>query len=94
MAEIATDTIDQDLDDKMSEEDSKMSSSLPAQPAIITFKSISAASSVEPLTSPPAQTFACSSNAFTSAEYDQIEQVLDKVFSKCFSRNNDVSVIV
>ena len=90
MIEIATDTVDQDLDDKMSEEDSELPSSLPAQPAIITSTSSSAASSAELSTSSSAS----SSNSFTSAEYDQKEQVSDRLFSKCFPRNNDFSVIV
>ena len=86
MMEIATDTVvDQDVDDKMSEKDSELPLSLPAQPAIITSTSSSAASSAEPSTSSSAS----SSNSFTSAEYDQIEQVSDKLFSKCFPRNND-----
>ena len=88
--EIATDdTVDQDLDDKMSEEDSELPSSLPAQPAIITSTSSSAASSAEPSTSLSAS----NSNSFTSAEYDQIEQVSDKLFSS-YPRENDFSVIV
>ena len=84
-------TVDQDLDDKMSEEDSELPSSLPAQPAIITSTSSSAASSAEPSTSLSASR----SNPFTSAEYNnQIKQVSDKLFFKCFPRNNDFSVIV
>ena len=56
MAEVATDIVDQDLDDKMSEEDSKLPSSLPTQPAIITSTSSCAASSAEPSTLSSAKT--------------------------------------
>ena len=82
MMENDTDTVDMDLDDNMLVEDS----SLTAQPAIT---SSSAASSAEALTSSSAS----NSNSFTSAEYDQIEQVSDKLFSS-YPRENDFSVIV
>ncbi len=81
-----TDTADMDLDDKMSVEVSEVPSSLPAQPAIT---SSSAASSAEPSTSSSAS----NSNSFTSAEYDKIDQVSDKLFSS-YPRENDFSVIV
>jgi hypothetical protein len=74
------------LDDKMSVEVSELPSSLPAQPAIT---SSSAASSAEPSTSSSAS----NSNSFTSAEYDQIEQISDKLFSS-YPRENNFSVIV
>ena len=77
MMEIDTDTVDQDLDDKMSEETSELPSSLPAQPTIITSTSSSAASFAEPSTSSSAS----SSNPFLSADYNQIEQISDKLFS-------------
>ena len=75
--EIDTDTVDQDLDDKLP-------SSLPAQPTIFSSTSSSAANSAEPSTSSSAS---CS-NPFLSADYDQIEQVSDKLFSS-FPRKND-----
>ena len=74
-----------DLDDKMLEEDS----SLTPQPAITS--SSSAASSAEPSTS--SSSSASNSNSFTSAEYDQIEQTSDNLFSN-YPRGNDFSVIV
>ena len=83
MEENETDTVDMDLDDKMSVEVSELPSSLPAKPAITT------ASSAEPSTSSSAS----NSNSFTNAEYDQIEQVSDKLFSS-YPRENDFSVIV
>ena len=86
MMENDTDTVDMDWDDKMSVEVSELPSSLPAQPAIT---SSSAASSAEPSTSSSAS----NSNSFTSAEYDHIEQVSDKLFSS-YPRENDFSVIV
>jgi hypothetical protein len=86
MMENDTDTVDMDLDDKMSVEVSELPSSLPAQPAIT---SSSAASSAEPSTSSSAS----NTNSFTSAEYDQIEQVSDKLFSS-YPRKNDFLVIV
>ena len=65
-------------------------SSLPAQPTIfISTSSSSAASSAEPSTSSSAS----NSNSFTSAEYDKIDQVSDKLFSS-YPRENDFSVIV
>ncbi len=70
MMENDTDKVDMDLDDNMLVEDSKLPSSLPDQPAIT---SSSAASSAEPSTSSSAS----NSNSFTSAEYDQIEQISD-----------------
>ena len=82
MMENDTDTVDMNLDDNMLVEDS----SLTAQPA---FTSSSAASSAEALTSSSAS----NSNSFTSAEYDQIEQISDKLFSS-YPRENDFSVIV
>ena len=84
MMENDTDTVDMDLDDNMLVEDS----SLTAQPAIT---SSSAASSAEHSTS--SSSSASNSNSFTSAEYDQIEQVSDKLFSS-YPRENDFSVIV
>jgi hypothetical protein len=86
MMENDTDTVDMDLDNKMSVEVSELPSSLPAQPVIT---SSSAASSAEPSTSSSAS----NSNSFTSAEYDQIKQVSDKLFSS-YPRENVFSVIV
>ncbi len=86
MMENDTDTVDMDLEDNMLVEDSELPSSLPAQPAIT---SSSAAISAELSTSSSAS----NSNSFTSAEYDQIEQISDKLFSS-YPRENDFSVIV
>ena len=67
----------------------KMSGKTSELPTNFTSTSSSAASSAEPSTSSSAS----SSNPFSSADYDQIEQVSDKLFSS-FPRENDFSVIV
>jgi hypothetical protein len=86
MMENDTDKVDMDLDDNMLVEDTKLPSSLPDQSAITRS---SAASSAEPSTSSSAS----NSNSFTSTEYDQIEQISDKLFSS-YPRENDFLVIV